>query len=82
MESSSQESRILLALQAIKPHGNLIIRRPAKVYRVPYVTLRDSRDGKREREGIMPNSRDLTELEEDELANISSTSIRDHFHLG
>ena len=67
MESSSQESRILLALQAIKPRGNLSIRGAAKVYNVPYATLRDRRDGKPAREDIIPNSRKLTELEEETL---------------
>jgi hypothetical protein len=67
MESSSQESRILLALQAIKPRGNLTIRRAAKVYNVPYTTLRNRRQGKPAREDMIPNSRKLTELEEETL---------------
>src|ERR1700750_1829049 len=67
MESSSQESRILLALQAIKPRRNLTIRRAAKVYNVPYTTLRNRRQGKPTREDMIPNSRKLTELEEETL---------------
>src|ERR1700742_4221350 len=67
MESSSQENRILLALKAIKPQGNLSIRRAAKAYNVPYATLRDRRDGKPARQDTMPNSRKLTELEEETL---------------
>jgi hypothetical protein len=67
MQSSSQESRILLALQAIKPQGNLSIRRAAKVFNVPYATLRDRRDGKPARQDIMPKSQRLTELEEETL---------------
>src|SRR6201989_2954275 len=67
MESSSQESRILLALQAIKPRRNLTIRRAAKVYNVPYTTLRNRRQGKSAREDMIPNSRKLTELEEKTL---------------
>ena len=67
MESSSQESRILLALKEIKPRGNLSIRRAAKIYNVPYGTLRDRNNGKPAREDIMPNSRKLTELEEETL---------------
>jgi hypothetical protein len=67
MESTSQESRILLALKAIKPHGNLSIRRAATVYNVPYATLRDRRDGIPARQDIMPKSQKLTELEEQTL---------------
>ena|ERR1700712_4702470 len=67
MQSSSQESRILLALEAIKPRGNLSIRRAAKVYNVPYATLRDRRAGKAARQDVMPKSQRLTELEEETL---------------
>ena len=67
MESSSQESRILLALKEIKPRGNLSTRRATKIYNVPYGTLRDRHNGKPAREDIMPNSRKLTELEEETL---------------
>ena len=67
MELTSQESRILLALKAIKPHRNLSIRRAAKVYNVPFITLRDRRDGIPARHDTMPNSRKLTELEEKTL---------------
>ena len=67
MESSSQESRILLALDVIRPYGNLSIYTAAKVYFVPYTTLYKRSHGRPARHDMMPNSRKLTELEENTL---------------
>ena len=67
MELTSQESRILLALKAIRPYGNLSIYAAAKVYIVPYTTLYHRSHGKPARRDTMPNSRKLTELEEKTL---------------
>jgi hypothetical protein len=45
IESSSQESRIILALYALKNCPCLTTRRVAKVYNVLYITLIDQRNG-------------------------------------
>ena len=64
MESSSQESRVILALQALKNDPYLTTRRAAKVYNVPYTTLIDRCSGRQSRHDIQPKSRKLTDLEE------------------
>ena len=64
MESSSQESRVILALQALKNDPYLTTRRAAKVYNVLHTTLIDRRSGRQSRRDIQPKSRKLTDLEE------------------
>jgi hypothetical protein len=66
-DSTSTEGRILLALQAIKPHGNLSIRRAAEMYNVPRTTLQDRRHGRLSRRDIIPRSRKLKETEEEAI---------------
>lgn len=65
MESSSNESRIILALEALKRDPKLSIRTTAKIYNIPYTTLRYRRVGRTSRRDISANSRILTNLEED-----------------
>ena len=67
MESSSNERRIILALQAIKRDPKLSVRAAAKIYNIPQTTLRDRRAGKRSRLDIPANSRKLTNLEEEAI---------------
>jgi hypothetical protein len=65
MESSSNESRLLLAIQAIEKNLNLSIRAAAKIYNVPEITLRCRRAGKPSRYNIPANSKKLINLEEE-----------------
>jgi hypothetical protein len=64
MESNSQESRIILALQALKNDSKLTSQRAAKVYNVLCRTLSYRRAGRLSRRDIQPKSRKLTDLEE------------------
>ena len=64
MESSSIESRILLAIEAIKQRENFSIRAATKVYNVPYSTLRNRMKGRHARQDTRVKSLRLTELEE------------------
>ena len=65
MESSSNESRLLLAIQAIEKDSNLSIQIVAKIYNVLETTLRRRRTGKPSRHDIPTNSKKLTNLEEE-----------------
>jgi hypothetical protein len=67
MESTSTEGRILLALQSIKPQGNLSVRQAAKAYNVSRTTLQYRRVGRPSRRDITPNSTKLTPLEEEAI---------------
>lgn len=64
MQSTQSESRLLLAIQAIKSDPNLSIRAAARVYSVPYSTLGDRLHGRHSRRDTTPNSRKLTDMEE------------------
>ncbi|KAJ3535681.1 hypothetical protein NM208_g7040 [Fusarium decemcellulare] len=64
MSQSSNEARILLALQALQNNLNLKLRPTAKAYRVPYSTLRDRRNGIQSQRDWIPKSRRLSDLEE------------------
>ena len=64
MESNSQESRVILALQALKNDPRLTTRRAAKIYFVPRTTLCDQYSGRQSRRDIQPKTRKLTDLEE------------------
>ena len=63
MESSSNESRILLALEAFKKDPNLSIRSLASIYKVPRTTLRHRMTGKPARRDISANLTKLTPIE-------------------
>ena len=64
METTSKESRIILAIQALKRSQKLSIRSAARIYNVSETTLRERRAGRPARRDIAANSRKLTDLEE------------------
>ena len=64
METSSKESRTILALTALRKDLNLSVRTAAKIYNIPETTLRSRRVGRPSRRDISANSRSLTNLEE------------------
>lgn len=64
MESSSTESRIILAIQALKKDPKLKVRKAATLYNVPEATLRHRRAGRAPRRETRANSMKLTKLEE------------------
>jgi hypothetical protein len=67
MESTSNESRIILAIQALKQDPKLSVRRAVQIYGVPRSTLRDRRVGRVVRRDMSANSRKLTDLEEEAI---------------
>ena len=64
MPTPSKEARVILALEAVRNDENLGLRAAARLYNIPYNTLRDRHAGKPARRDTMPNSRNLTDLEE------------------
>ena len=64
MELNSNESRVILALQALKNDPRFTLRRAATTYSVPLTTLYDRYHGRQSRRDIQPNCRKLTDLEE------------------
>jgi hypothetical protein len=64
MASPSKEARLILALEALGKDPKLRLSTAAKIYSVPYNTLRDRRAGRPARRDIPANSRKLTDLEE------------------
>ena len=67
MESSSNESRIILALKALENRKGVSVRSIAKTYNVPEATLWHRYTGRHPRHNIITNSRKLTDLEEQVL---------------
>lgn len=67
MESTSLESRVLLAVGAIKQTPKLSIRAAAKIYNISPTTLRYRMNGRRTRRDTRLNSMKLTDLEENTL---------------
>ena len=65
MGSPSKEARLLLALEAIQNDKKLSIRAAAKLYNVPEATLRHRRAGRTARRDTPPNSKKLTQSEEE-----------------
>jgi hypothetical protein len=65
MESTSLESRLLLAIQAIEQDPKQSVRSITKIYNVPRATLIYRMKGRRARQDLRTNSMKLTELEED-----------------
>jgi hypothetical protein len=61
------ESRVILALEAIQNDIKLSIRAAAKIYKVNRVTLSNRRAGRPARCDTTPNSKKLTELEEEAI---------------
>jgi len=64
MDSLPVESRITLALDALKKTPKLSLRDAAQIYHIPPSTLSDRRAGRPARRDIPANSRKLTDLEE------------------
>ncbi|KAK7570464.1 hypothetical protein V3481_019323 [Fusarium oxysporum f. sp. vasinfectum] len=64
MSQSSNEARILLALQALQNNPNLSTRRAATIYQVNYRTLQRRHNGIQSRCDWIPKSRKLSDLEE------------------
>ena len=64
MSQANDEARILLALQALQNNPKLSIRRAAAIYEVHYRTLHRRQKGIQSRRETIPNSRRLSDLEE------------------
>ncbi|GKU10279.1 unnamed protein product, partial [Fusarium langsethiae] len=64
MPQSSNEAKILLAIQALQNNPKLSLRRAAKIYEVGFGTLRNRQNGIQSRDAWVPKSRRLTDLEE------------------
>ena len=67
MEASLKESRLLLAIQAIRKDPHLSIRAAAKIYNISRTTLSERLGGRFSRRDIAANSRKLTDLEENAI---------------
>ena len=68
MSILTQESRIIMAMEAIQTSRKRISRRAtAKLYDVPETTLRDQITGRPARQDVRPNRHKLTNLEEEVL---------------
>ena len=67
MESTSKESRVVLALQAIQNDPNLSVRKAAAVYNVNRATLQNRKGGRRARQDTRANSLRLSELEQEAI---------------
>jgi hypothetical protein len=67
VESTSNESRIILAIEALKNDPKLTERAAAGIYKVPRATLADRRARKLSRRHITANGRKLTNTEESVL---------------
>jgi len=64
MPTPSKEARVILALEAVQNDKDLSLRAAARLYNIPYNTLRDRHAGKPARRDFPANSRNLTDLEE------------------
>jgi hypothetical protein len=60
MDSNSTESRLILALQALKNDPNLSVKRAASIYSVARSTLISRRAGVKSRRDIQPKSLSLS----------------------
>jgi hypothetical protein len=67
MPPTSNEARVLLALEALENDKKLSLRAVAKVYNVYYTTLSRQRASRPARRDITPNSRRLTDSEEEAI---------------
>ena len=67
MSSINSEARMLLALQALQNNPKLSIRRAAEIYSIHYRTLHRRQKGIQSRRDTIPNSRKLSNLEEEIL---------------
>ena len=64
MESLPKESRIILALEALKKDPKLSVRKVATLYEIPRSSLRRRRAGKQPQRELPANLCKLTDLEE------------------
>jgi len=64
MDSLPKESRLTLAIKALKNNLKLTFRYAVTIYNVPPITLSTRRDNRPARRDIPANSRKLTDLEE------------------
>ena len=64
MAPPSKEAQLILALDALQKDPKLRPYKAARIYSVPYNTLRDQRAGRPARRDIPANLRKLTDLEE------------------
>ena len=67
MESSSYDSRLFLALQALENDSKLKVTTAARLYNVPRTTLVDRRNGVRVQSDSNSDKRNLTKLEEEAI---------------
>ena len=67
MPSTSKESHIILALEALQNDKNLSVLAAAKMYNVDRSTLRHRRAGRPARRDTTPKSKKLTQSEEDAI---------------
>ena len=67
MPPISKEARIILALEAIQNDDQISLRAAAKLYEIPFSTLRDRHAGRPARRDIAPNSKKLTQSEEEAI---------------
>ena len=67
MPPSSKECRVILALDALKRDKKLSLRAAAKLYNIPAATLSDQRAGRPARRDTTPNSKKLTQSEEEAI---------------
>ena len=67
MATSSRESQILLAIEAIERNPKLSRRRAAAIYNVPESSLRDRMNGRTSRRDCRPNSHKLIDIEEETI---------------
>ena len=67
MPATLKEARVILALEALQNDEKLSLRAAAKLYNVPQSTLRDRRAGRPARRDTTPNSKKLTQLEEEAI---------------
>jgi hypothetical protein len=69
MQLRSNEGDIQLAISSLNAHQLQSDRRAATIFNVPETTLRDRRAGKPARRDCQPNSKKLTQLEEEVIVH-------------
>ncbi len=67
MPPASKEARVILALKALENDENLSLRAAAKIYNVHHTTLLQRRAGRPARGDTTPNSKKLTQSEEEAI---------------
>jgi len=67
MPCTSNEARVLLALEALQNNKKLNLRAVAKIYNIDHIMLSRRRDGKPIRRDSLVNSKKLTQIEEEAI---------------